>query len=325
MAPGLRWGILATGGIAHSFTSDLTASGFTVSAAGSRSQPSADAFAAEFGIGHAHGSYDALVADDTVDAVYVATPHPMHHECALLAIEAGKHVLVEKSFTVNAGQARDLADRAAARGVVVMEAMWTRFLPHMVRIRDLIASGALGDVRTVLADHSQSISTDPGHRLQNPELGGGALLDLGIYPVSLAIDILGFPTSMTVNASMTPTGVDRQIALQLEHEGGRQSVLHSVLDTAGPNRAAILGTSAWIEIDPVWYTATSFTLYDHDGVVLERFEHPLSTRGMEFQAWELERRAAGEPATSLPIEETVAIMGVLDDARAQIGLRYPGE
>jgi len=325
MAPGLRWGILATGGIARAFTSDLTASGFAVTAAGSRSQGSADTFTAEFGIPAAHGSYEALVSDDTVDAVYVATPHPMHHECARLAIEAGKHVLVEKSFTVNAAQARDLADRAAARGVVVMEAMWTRFLPHMVRIRELIASGALGDVRTILADHSQSISTDPRHRLQNPELGGGALLDLGIYPVSLAIDILGFPESMTVTASMTPTGVDRQIALQLEHEGGRQSVLHSVLDTAGPNRAAILGTSAWIEIDPVWYTATSFTLYDSDHTVLERFEHPLTTRGMEFQAWELERRAAGEAPASLPVEESVAIMGVLDEARVQIGLRYPGE
>ncbi len=325
MAPGLRWGILATGGIARTFTSDLVASGFAVSAVGSRTPSSADSFAAEFGIPVAHGSYEQLVADDTVDAVYVATPHPLHHECALLAIEAGKHVLVEKPFALNAAQARDLAERAAARGVVVMEAMWTRFLPHMVRIHELISSGALGDVRTVLADHSQSLPTDPGHRVQDPALGGGALLDLGIYPVSFAVDILGLPESMTVAATMTETGVDRQIALQLVHEGGRQSVLHSVLDTAGPNRAAILGTTAWIDIDPVWYNATSFTLYDHDGAVLERFEHPVSTRGMEFQAWELERRAAGEPAASLPIEESVAIMGVLDEARAQIGLRYPGE
>jgi predicted dehydrogenase len=325
MAPGLRWGILATGGIAHMFTSDLLASGFAVTAVGSRSQPSADAFAAEFGIAAAHGSYEALVADDTVDAIYVATPHPMHHASALLAIDAGKHVLVEKSFTVNAAQARELADRAAARGVVVMEAMWTRFLPHMMRIRELIGSGALGDVRTVLADHSQSISTDPRHRLQNPELGGGALLDLGIYPVSLAVDLLGLPESVTAVASMTPTGVDRQIAMQLVHEGGRQSVLHSVLDTAGPNRAAILGTEAWIEIDPVWYTATSFTLYDSHQTVLERFERPLTTRGMEFQAWELERRAAGEAEQSLPIDETVAIMGVLDEIREQIGLQYPSE
>ncbi|MFL0713504.1 MAG: Gfo/Idh/MocA family protein [Microcella pacifica] len=325
MAPGLRWGILATGGIARAFTSDLTASGFTVTAAGSRSQSSADDFAARFGIPHAHGSYEALVADDTVDAVYVATPHPMHHECALLAIEAGKHVLVEKSFTVNAGQAREIADRAAERRVVVMEAMWTRFLPHMVRIHEILAAGALGDVRTVLADHSQSISTDPKHRLQNPDLGGGALLDLGIYPVSLAIDILGLPTSITAAATMTPTGVDRQTAMQFVHEDGRQAVLHSVLDTKGPNRASILGTQGWIDIDPVWYTATSFTHYGADGSVVERFEHPLSTRGMEFQAWELERRAAGEAPASLPLEETVAIMGVLDEIRAQIGLRYPGE
>lgn len=325
MASGLRWGILATGGIAHAFASDLTTSGFSVTAVGSRVQSSADAFAAEFGIEHAHGRYEALVADATVDVVYVATPHPLHHECALLAIDAGKHVLVEKSFTVNAAQARELADRAADRGVIVMEAMWTRFLPHMVRIRELVRSGALGDVRTVLADHSQSLSTDPRHRLQNPELGGGALLDLGIYPVSLAIDMLGFPQSITAAATMTTTGVDRQTAIQFVHEGGHQAVLHSVLDTMGPNRAAILGTEAWIEIDPVWYTATSFTLYNSHNAVLERFERPLTTRGMEFQAWELERRVAGDAPASLPVEESVAIMGVLDEIRAQIGVRYPGE
>ncbi|MER3388392.1 MAG: Gfo/Idh/MocA family oxidoreductase [Microcella sp.] len=325
MAPGLRWGILATGGIARTFTSDLTASGFAVTAVGSRSQSSADEFAARFGITRAHGSYEALVADETVDAVYVATPHPMHHECALLAFDAGKHVLVEKSFTLNASQARELADRAAKRGVVVMEAMWTRFLPHMVRIHEILDAGSIGDVRTVLADHSQAISTDPRHRLQDPELGGGALLDLGIYPVSLAVDLLGLPTSITADAAMTPTGVDRQIAMQFVHEGGRQAVLHSVLDTRGPNRAAVLGTEGWIDIDPVWYTATSFTQYGGDGSVVERFEHPLRTRGMEFQAWELERRVAGEAPASLPLEETVAIMGVLDEIRAQIGLRYPGE
>ena len=325
MAPGLRWGILATGGIARAFASDLTRSGFTVAAVGSRSQSSADDFAARFDIPHAHGSYEALVEDDTVDAVYVATPHPMHLECALLAIEAGKHVLVEKSFTVNAVQARELADRAAERGVVVMEAMWTRFLPHMVRIHEILDAGALGDVRTVLADHSQSISADPKHRLQNPDLGGGALLDLGIYPVSFAIDILGFPTSITAASTMTSTGVDRQTAMQFVHEDGRQAVLHSVLDTKGPNRASILGTEGWIDIDPVWYTATSFTQYGADGSVVERFERPLSTRGMEFQAWELERRAAGDAPASLPVEESVAIMGVLDEIRAQIGLRYPGE
>ncbi|HET8958539.1 MAG TPA: Gfo/Idh/MocA family oxidoreductase, partial [Microcella sp.] len=259
------------------------------------------------------------------DVVYVATPHPMHVENALLAIDAGKHVLIEKPVTLNEADARRIADRAAERGVVVMEAMWTRFLPHMVRVREIIASGALGEVRTVIADHTQSLPTNPEHRLQNPELGGGALLDLGIYPVSFAVDVLGMPSGIRAHASMTPTGVDRQTAMIFDYADGRQAVLHTALDTAGPNRAAIIGTEGAIEIDRVFYTPTSFTHYDRSWSVVERFEHPVATRGMQFQASELEARVAGRPAAVLPFDESIAIMGLLDEVRRQIGLVYPAE
>lgn len=173
MSIGLRWGILATGGIARSFTQDLLDAGHTVAAVGSRAPGAAQAFATEFGIPRAHGSYEQLAADPEVDVIYVATPHPMHLDAALLAIAAGKHVLVEKPFTLTAAQATRIAAAAATAGVVAMEAMWTRFLPHMVQLRALIAAGAIGDVRTVIADHTQALPTDPSHRLQNPELGGG--------------------------------------------------------------------------------------------------------------------------------------------------------
>lgn len=325
MSIGLRWGILATGGIARSFTQDLLDAGHTVAAVGSRAPGAAQAFATEFGIPRAHGSYEQLAADPDVDVIYVATPHPMHLDAALLAIAAGKHVLVEKPLTLTAAQATRIADAAAAAGVVAMEAMWTRFLPHMVQLRALIAAGAIGDVRTVIADHTQALPTDPSHRLQNPELGGGALLDLGIYPVSFAVDVLGLPTAVQAHATMTPTGVDRQTAMILEHEGGRQSVLHCALDTAGSNRAVVIGTQGAIELDRVWYTPTALTRYDRDWRVVERFEPEVSGRGMQFQAAELERRVSGEPPSSLPIDESVAIMGVLDRVRALIGLRYPGE
>ncbi len=321
----LRWGILATGGIARSFARDLLDAGHTVTAVGSRAPGAATAFATEFGIPRAHGSYEQLTADDEVDVVYVATPHPMHAEGALLAIASGKHVLVEKPFTLNAAQAARVAEAATAAGVVAMEAMWTRFLPHMVQLRALLAHGAIGDVRTVNADHTQALPTDPLHRLQNPELGGGALLDLGVYPVSFAVDILGLPTAVHAHATMTATGVDRQTAIILEHDGGRQSVLHCALDTAGSNRAVVIGTHGAIELDRVWYTPTAMTRYDRDWNVVDRVRPEVSGRGMQYQADELERRVLGVAASTLPVDESVAIMGVLDRVRERIGLRYPGE
>ena len=187
----IRWGILATGGIAHAFTADLRTAGLDVAAVGSRRSEAARAFAEQYDIPHAHGSYDELVADPDVDIVYVASPHSHHLEHATLALEAGKHVLIEKAVTLDADEARALRDLAAARGLLVMEAMWTRYLPHMVRIREIVAAGTLGEVRIVSADHTQRLPSDPSHRLNALELGGGALLDLGIYPVSFAVDILG--------------------------------------------------------------------------------------------------------------------------------------
>ncbi len=327
MSERLRWGILGTGLIARMFTSDLQLTGFTVSAVGSRSQEGADAFAAEFGLPRAHASYEALAADPEVDVVYVATPHPYHAENALLAIEHGKHVLVEKPFTLNAEEARRVVDAAAAKGVVVLEAMWTRWLPHMVRVREIIASGALGEVRALIADHDQKLPLDPEHRLQNPALGGGALLDLGIYPVSFAWDVFGAPSTVHAISSPTPTGVDRQTAIILGFPGGEQAVLHTQLDARGPSTAVVIGTEGRIEIDPVWYNATSFTVLDPADAVIERYENAVPGRGMQFQAEEVERLvAAGVTAGEiLPPEESVAIMGTLDEVRRQIGLRYPGE
>ena len=180
--PALRWGILATGFIADTFATDLRDAGLDLVAVGSRSQESADVFAARYGIARAHGSYDALVADPEVDIVYVATPHPMHHADARLALEHGKHVLIEKAFTVNRAEAQELADLGREKGLLVMEAMWTRYLPHMARIREIIAAGTLGEIRAVSADHTQLLPSDPAHRLNALELGGGALLDLGHLP-----------------------------------------------------------------------------------------------------------------------------------------------
>jgi predicted dehydrogenase len=324
----LRWGILGTGWIASEFTQDLLATGITVAAVGSRSQDSADDFASRFGIATAHPSYEALVADPDVDAIYISTPHPFHYDNAKLVLNAGKHALVEKAFTLNAAEAREIVELAALRKLVILEAMWTRWLPHMVRIREIIAAGTLGDVRTVIADHNQRLPSDPSHRILNPDLGGGALLDLGIYPVSFAWDIFGKPSSVTaVSTPTASTGVDRQTAVILGYDGGQQALLHAALDTLGPNRAAVIGTLGRIEIDPVWYTATTFTVYDENNSVVERFDQPVVSRGMQYEAEALERIVASGSLAGdeLPPAETVAIMETLDEIRRQIGLVYPSE
>ncbi|MEV1129986.1 Gfo/Idh/MocA family oxidoreductase [Agromyces sp. NPDC049794] len=327
MTDRLRWGILATGGIARLFANDLKLNGFTVQAVGSRSRDGAEAFARKFDIPTAHDSYEALVADPEVDVIYVSTPHPLHAANARLALEAGKHVLVEKPFTVNAREAQELADLAAERGVLLLEAMWTRYLPHMVRIREIIADGTLGELRSLIADHTQLLPDDPEHRINALELGGGALLDLGIYPISFAWDLFGAPLTIQTTATFKSTGADAQIATIFGYDGDRIATTLSASHTLGPNTASVLGTDGRIEIDAVWYTPTTFRVVAPDGSVLEEFRSEVTGRGMHFQAEAVERLVGEGNLTGdvLPIDETVAIMGTLDAIREEIGLRYPGE
>ncbi|MGG5172356.1 Gfo/Idh/MocA family protein [Pseudarthrobacter sp. J1738] len=320
----IRWGILGTGFIAGLQTKDLIENGFAVQAVGSRSLESAQAFREEFGIPTAHGSYEDLVADPNVDVIYVATPHPFHHANALLALRAGKHVLVEKSFTMNAREAEELVDCAQSNGLVILEAMWTRFLPHMVRIREIINAGTIGEVRKVVASHNQSLPRDPAHRINDPALGGGALLDLGIYPISFVFDILGAPEQIHASATMTETGVDGQTAAIFDYPDGGQAVVDCELDAAGPNRAVVIGSQGWIDIESTWYVPTPFKVFDLDGTELESFDQPVKGRGMQFQAAELERLVStgATSGTILPPSESVQIMSAMDEIRRQIGLRY---
>ncbi len=321
----LRWGILATGGIAHAFTTDLKGAGLTVAAVGSRAQQSADAFARTFEIPVAHGTYEALAADPGVDAIYIATPHPQHVEAARLALAGGKHVLIEKPITLTQAEAAEIRDLAAANGLVAMEAMWTRYLPMMARIREIIADGTIGDVRAVSADHTQSISTDPAHRLNALDLGGGALLDLGIYPISFAWDILGEPVSIKASARIGETGADTEVATVMTHASGALSTTVSSSRSAGANTAHIVGSSARIDIDRTWYNQATFTVTAPDGSVIERYEEKISGRGMQFQALALEKAVTQGVAPLLPVDESAKIMGTLDEVRRQIGVRYPGE
>jgi predicted dehydrogenase len=314
----LRWGVVGTGGIARAFTADLAYTGSgTVVAVGSRRQESADAFAAALDVPKCHAGYEELVEDPDVDAVYVATPHPMHHPAALLGLRAGKPTLVEKPFTMNAVEARELVDLARERRAFLMEAMWTRFLPHVVEIRRLIAEGALGDLVTVIADHGQWFTEDAKHRLFAPELGGGALLDLGIYPVSFASMVLGTPDRVVALTDPAFTGVDRQTSILLGHPGGAQAVLTCTLAARGPTRAAIVGTEARIEVDGPFYAPTSFTLIPREGEP-QRYDVPHEGGGLRHQADEVARCLHDGVLESpvMPLDETVSVMETMDTVLA---------
>ena len=326
-SPGLRWGILGPGGIARAFARDLRTAGLDIVAVGSRSSESASAFAAEFDVARPHGSYEQLVSDPEVDIVYIATPHPFHAEQAVLALEHGKHVLVEKPFTLTGAEAARVRDVAAEHGLLAMEAMWTRYLPHMARVREIVEAGTLGEISALMADHTQRISSDPTHRLNALELGGGALLDLGIYPISFAWDILGEPLAITASARLGETGADTEIATVMSHASGALSTTLSASRAAGPNTAHVIGTDARIDIDRVWYNASSLRVVTADGTVLEEYASDIQGRGMQFQALAAEQYVAAGRTDSelLPIDETVAIMETMDEIRQLIGVRYPGE
>jgi predicted dehydrogenase len=317
----VRWGILGTGGIARAFVTDLQLSDTGIAVAvGSRSQESADRFAGPFGIDRRHVSYERLVADPDVDVIYVATPHPMHHDNAILALRAGKHVMVEKPFTMNGAEAREIVQVARERGLFAMEAMWTRFLPHIAVIRDWLAQGLLGDVVTVTADHGQWFAEDPAFRLFAPELGGGALLDLGVYPVSFASMILGAPSRIVSLSDPALTGVDAQTSMVFGYDSGAQALLTCTLRAKSPTRAAIVGTDARIEVEGAFYAPVAVTLVPRNGDPV-RVESVHEGRGLRHQADEVARRlAAGDLESPLmPLEETISIMETMDTVLSQAG------
>ena len=321
----VRWGLMATGRIAASFARDLALlPDHSLVAVGSRTDQSAERFGAEFDVPHRWGSYEALCADPDVDAIYVSTPHPGHHAATLLAISHGKAVLVEKPFAMDVAESREMVDAARSAGVLLVEAMWTRWLPHIVRVREVLAAETLGEIRYVTAEHGQWFAEDPAHRLFAPSLGGGALLDLGIYPISFAHMVLGTPASIVARSTPAFTGVDGTTSAIFTYESGAQAVVVTSLGARSNNPAAIYGSEARLEIDGWFYTPGGFTVTAHDGTVLERYEPPVEGRGMQYEAAEVGRCLTEGllESPALPLDETLAIMGTLDEIRRQIGLDY---
>lgn len=322
----LRWGILGTGAIARSFAGDLAfAPGHAVEAVGSRSAEKAADFAQKL-FCRQHGSYEALCADPRVDIIYVATPHNFHHTHALLALAHGKPVLVEKPFTVNAAQAREVLTAARSTGLFCMEAMWTRFLPATRQMLAWIAEGCIGEVRQIAADFGFRTNFDPHSRLFAPALGGGALLDVGVYTASYACAVAGrAPDHVAAAATLGPSGVDENTALLLAWTNGPSATLTCALNTQTPNKAVICGTEGRIEV-PWFWRAHEATLIRKDQPARTEALPPLG-KGFAHEAIEVARCLQAGLAESplMPLDETLSIMECLDEARRQIGLRYPCE
>ena len=323
----IRWGILGPGRIAKKFAMGLqSVPDAKLVAVGSRTAGNAAAFAAEFNIPSVYTSYEALVADPQVDVIYVATPHPMHHEAAMLCLKAKKAVLCEKPFTLNARETQELIDCARHENVFLMEAMWTRFLPPMVQVREWLARGVIGEPRMVMADFGFRTEWNTAGRALNPQLGGGALLDVGIYPLALASMVFGgSPLKVTGQCHLGETGVDEQSAMLLSYQGGALAILACAVRTQTPHEARILGTEGSIYLPGFWHCEqATLTIPGKDPETVK----PVRVgNGYNYQAVEVGHclRAGLKESPVMPLSETLTTMHTMDELRRQWGLVYPQE
>ena len=327
MAKKIRWGILGLGGIAGSFATGIQAlEDAELLACGSRSAEKAEAFGERWGIPHRHVGYEALVSDPEVDAIYVATPHPLHREHSLLALAHGKPVLCEKPFTVNVAECEEVIAAARQAKLLLLEGMWTRFLPHILKVEEIIASGVIGEVRMLQADFSFRAGLNPEGRLFNPALAGGGLLDVGVYTVSLAQLLLGTPTAITGLAHLGETGIDEQAVIALTFAEGRLAMVSCGIRTNSPHEALIMGTEGMIRVHAPWWRPSSLTLRV-SGKSDEVIEPPFIGNGFNYEAAEFGRCLQEGLCESplRPLADTLAVLRTLDTLRAQWGLRYPME
>jgi predicted dehydrogenase len=326
LAPRLRWGVLGPGWIAERFVGSLRRSTRQqVVAVASRDLGRAAAFASRWGIDRAYGGYQALVEDPGVDVVYVATPHNAHRPCALLAIEAGRHTLVEKPLALNAAEVAELAAAARGNGVFLMEALWTVFLPRFDVLRQVLADGLLGEVRTVLAEVGEHFG--PEHRIMRADLAGGPLLDLGTYPAALATMVLGPAERVLASGQPAPGGVNGQASILATHAGGAQSVLHTTLFSDTPTAATIAGTEATATLPGPFYQPGDLRVRFYDGAALEHREPAAGHGALHFQAAHLAAAVDGGLLESplRPLADSLATIRVLDEVRGQLGVVFAEE
>jgi predicted dehydrogenase len=323
----VRWGVLGTGGIASRFATDLPrVAGAELAAVGSRRTESAVTFAERHGFARAHGSWAEFAADDEIDVVYVAAPHAAHYAATMTCLAGGKAVLCEKPMTLDLASSAQLVQEARTRGLFLMEAMWMRCNPAIRRITELIADGAIGDPVTVHADFGLPGPFEATHRLRAPELGGGALLDLGVYPLNLAHLMLGTPTTVQSWAHLTPEGVDETTGMLLGYASGAIAALTCSINGPSRTAATITGTGGRIDLPPGFFAPRSFELH-RTGHEPEVVEFDFGGNGYQFEAEEVQRcLGAGLLESQLvPHDTTLEIMSLMDAIRDEIGVIYqPG-
>lgn len=322
-----RWGIISTGRIANDFAEGVSQlSDATVLAVGSRTQDAADAFGDRHGVERRHASYEALAADPDLDAIYVATPHPFHAPNCIMCLEAGKAVLCEKPFTINAAELEQVVALAREKQLFLMEGMWSRFMPATVKLRELLAGGVIGDVNIVDIDFGFRAPFNPQHRLFAPALGGGALLDIGIYSLSFASMVLGAPGRILSMAHLGESGVDENAAIILGYESGALATISTAIRTTTPHQAVINGTLGRITMHPPYWFPERVTLevYGAESTVMDL---PMNGNGFNHEAAEVMRciRAGQLESEIMPLDESLELMRTMDEIRAQWGLRYPME
>ncbi|MFC9281461.1 Gfo/Idh/MocA family protein [Streptomyces collinus] len=326
----VRWGILATGGIAAAFAADLVdLPDAEIVAVGSRSLESAEAFAERFGVTRAYGDWESLAADADIDVVYVATPHAAHRAAAGLCLTAGRNVLCEKAFTLNLREAEELVALAKEHDRFLMEAMWMYCNPLVRRLTALVRDGAIGEVRSVQADFGLAGPFPPAHRLRDPALGGGALLDLGVYPVSFAQLLLGEPDEVVARAVLSQEGVDLQTGALLSWESGALASVHCSIVGGTAVTASVTGSRGRIDVPAGFFHPDRFVLH-RDGREPEEFtaapkDGPRTS--LRHEAREVMRalRAGEKESPLVPLTGTLAVMRTLDTIRERIGVRYPGD
>lgn len=320
----INWGIIGCGNIASKFAHELNlVKDCNLYAVASRSMDKAESFAQAHRADIAYGSYQSLVEDQNVDVVYVATPHPMHHPDSLLCIAHGKHVLCEKPLAMNGSEVKQMITAARENRVFFMEAMWTLLFPYMGKLKELIAEDVLGDIKMIEADFGFRADHDPNGRLFNNRLGGGALLDIGVYPLALCHHLLGKPDAVTALGQIGSTGVDESTSISLGWKNGAMASLHCTILADTKCVAKIFGSKAYIEIDSRWHRAKSMHLKDRNGLI-ESYQF-----ADEFQGYAYEIQETNECIRNNNIESqivshqfSIELMETMDRIRKIINLSY---
>jgi predicted dehydrogenase len=320
----INWGILGLGGIAEKFAQALaTVPNAKLYAVGSRSAEKAKKFAKKYNAQNSYGSYEELAAAPSVDVIYVATPHILHCENTLMCIKNGKAVLCEKPFAMNSKEVLQMVSLAKEKNIFLMEALWTRFLPTITKTLELIASGVIGDIIQVKSDFGVKAPYDPDKRLFNKELGGGSLLDIGIYPVFIALLLLGEPDKISAEAKIGKTGVDESFSAVLKYKNGELATIFSTFLASTPVETDIYGTKGYIRINRMWHIPTYLTLVMNDGHS-EDIKFKYKSNGYDYEAEEVTNCLLnGQKESSImTLDFSIKLIGLLDNLRKVCNIKY---